>query len=152
MGADHGGYDLKEKMKIWLEEWDYKIEDMGAFELNPTDDFPQFALKVAMTVAEMNTHNKPALGVLCCRSGAGMSIVANKVDGIRAVNALSMRAVEHAREHDNVNILCLQGDWLEQNQARHLLLAFLNKPFSGSERHLRRLAQINHFEKSGKIS
>jgi len=157
LGADHGGFDLKEKSKQWLEEWGYKIEDMGAFQLDPADDYPPFAIKVAMAVAEMNSQNqaavdRPAVGVLFCRSGAGMSIAANKIDGIRAVNASAMHMIEHAREHDNVNVLCLQGDWLEPAQARHLLLAFLNTEFSGSERHSRRLAQITHFEKTGKIS
>lgn len=167
LGADHGGFDLKEKIKQWLEEWGYKIEDMGAFQLDPADDYPPFAIKVAMAVAEMDSQSqdlvdqdaadrpvidRPAVGVLFCRSGAGMSIAANKIDGIRAVNASAMHMIEHAREHDNVNVLCLQGDWLEPAQARHLLLAFLNTEFSGSERHSRRLAQITHFEKTGKIS
>lgn len=152
LGADHGGFVLKEKSKAWLQEWGYKTEDMGAFQLDPTDDYPPFAIKVAKAVAELNSQGETAIGVLYCRSGAGMSIAANKTDGIRAVNASTMHMVEHAREHDDANILCLQGDWLEPAQARHLLLAFLNTNFSGSERHLRRLAQISHFEKTGKIS
>lgn len=157
LGADHGGFDLKEKTKQWLEEWGYKTEDMGAFRLDPADDYPPFAIKVAMAVAGMNSQDQAAadqdaVGVLFCRSGAGMSIAANKIDGIRAVNASAMHMIKHAREHDDVNVLCLQGDWLEPAQARHLLLAFLNTEFSGSERHSRRLAQITHFEKTGKIS
>lgn len=152
LGTDHGGFELKEKCKTWLEEWGYQVEDLGAHELDPGDDYPPYALKVAIQVSEMNARGQDAVGVLLCRSGAGMSITANKVDGIRAVNATTIQMVEHAREHDDANVLCLQGDWLEPAVARQLLLTFLNTGFSNLERRQRRLAQITHFEKTGQIA
>jgi ribose 5-phosphate isomerase B len=152
LGSDHGGFELKENTKLWLTEWGFEFVDLGAIQLNPEDDFPKFALEAAKGVANAILQGQPALGILFCKSGAGMCIAANKIDGIRAASANSMLAVEHARDHDNINVLCLQGAWLEPAQARHLVLAFLNTPFSGSERHVRRLAQITDFERTGKIS
>lgn len=150
LGADHGGYQLKEEVKAWLEDWGYVYEDLGAHALNPRDDYPPFAFAVAQAVAAKLTAGVPAVGMLCCRSGAGMCIAANKVAGIRAVNASTMSAVKHARNDDNANVLCLQGDWLEPAQARHLVLAFLETPFSEAERHQRRIAQVSQFEETRK--
>lgn len=150
VGADHGGFELKEKLKIWLEEWGYECQDMGAHQFDSKDDYPRFAFAVAQGVSEQLAADQLAMGILCCRSGAGMCIAANKVAGIRGVNANSMVAVKHARNDDNANVLCLQGDWLEPAQARHLVNAFLHTPFSEADRHKRRIAQVAEFEATRK--
>ena len=80
IGADHGGFNLKEKVKHKLVEWGFDVEDMGAKTLDPDDDYPEFAYAVAKKVSENLSASR---GILLCRSGVGMDIVANKVKGIR---------------------------------------------------------------------
>lgn len=146
VGADHGGFALKEQAKLWLEEWGYAVEDLGAFALDPADDYPQPALAVAEQVA--GGQEGAQLGLLFCRSGGGMVIAANKVNGIRAVELASVEAAEHAKVHNNANVGSLAADWLSQEQAKAIIKTFVETEFSGAERHVRRLAQIAGYEQS----
>lgn len=143
LGADHGGYELKEKVKEWLTEWGYQFEDLGAHQLNPADDYPEFSFKVAEKVAQ----TPESLGVLLCRSGAGVSIAANKVKGIRATTGYSVDQIKFDRDHDNVNVLTLAGNWVGEAAAKDILQAYLATPYPGEERHQRRLDQIASYEK-----
>ena len=103
IGADHRGYPLKEALEAYLLEKGHTIEDKGAFELNPTDDYPDFAYPVAKAVAE----DPSARGILLCGSGMGMDVVANKVRGVRATVGYSKDAIHHARAHDDINVITL---------------------------------------------
>lgn len=142
LGADHGGYQLKEKTKQWLTEWGYEYQDLGAHQLDPADDYPQFAFAVAENVAQ----NPGSLGVLLCRSGAGVSISANKVKGVRATPAYSVPQIVQDRDHDDINVVTLAGNWLSDQEAQQLLKAFLETPYPRVERHQRRLDQISKYE------
>lgn len=142
LGADHGGYELKEKAKSWLHDWGYQYEDLGAHRFDPADDYPHYAFAVAEKVAQ----EPEAVGVLLCRSGGGVTIAANKVKGVRAVPVNSEQEAIHAREHNNANVISLSGDWLGDEQAQVILKRYLVTSFTAEERHQRRLAQIAQYE------
>lgn len=140
LGADHGGFSLKEEVKKWLVEEHYEVEDCGATTLNPEDDYPDFSFAVAEKVAANKGGDDK--GIIFCRSGAGAIIAANKIPGIRAVNTLSLETVQHAREDNNANVIGIGADILNAWQAKENILAFLTTPFSNEERHVRRLQKI----------
>lgn len=138
LGADHGGFPLKEKVKTWLTQWRYAFEDKGAVSLNPDDDYPDFAFAVADAVAK----NEQDRGILICRSSGGMVIAANKVCGVRAVAVFDEKGAKMAREHNNANILGLSGDWLDEEKAKAIVKTFITTQFSQDARHQRRLDKI----------
>jgi len=142
LGADHGGYGLKNKIKEWLAEWDLEYQDLGNQQHDSTDDYPDFALKVAEKVS-----NGKDRGILACRSAVGMVITANKVPGVRAAAAFDVKSARQARNNDDANILALSGDWLDEDKAKEVLKAWLDTEFSGAERHIRRLNKIKEIEK-----
>ena len=145
IGADHGGYALKEKVKTWLDEWKYDYTDEGALHLDPEDDYPDFAFAVAEAVS----HDSQGQGILICRSAAGMIIAANKVMGIRAVAVFDDVSTKHAREHNNANIIGLSGDWLDEEKAKQIVKTFLTTEFTKEERHQRRIDKISEMEEGG---
>ena len=155
LGSDHGGFDLKEKIKRWLTLWEYAWEDMGNTYYDQEDDYPQFAFAVAEKIVEEEEKGKKfpvpwkdrPKGIVCCRSSAGIVIAANKVIGARAAVSNSVRSAKHNRSHNDVNILALSGDWLEDYQAKKVIKVWLETEFSGEERHVRRLKQIEEYEK-----
>src|ERR1041385_9116586 len=108
LGADHGGFKLKEEIKNWLKEWNFGFEDMGADHYDPMDDYPDTAWPVAMKVGS----EKGSLGILVCRSGQGECIVANKARGTRAALAWNEQSAHSARNDDDANILCLPADYV----------------------------------------
>lgn len=142
LGADHGGFELKEKIKTWLTEWGYEFEDLGNTINDPEDDYPDFAFKVAEAVSK----NPESRGVLACRSAAGMVMAANKIKRIRAVAAFDVTSAKHSREHNDANVLGLSGDWMDEETAQEILRVFLETPFSGEERHQRRIEKIKKYE------
>lgn len=136
LGADHGGFALKEKIKTWLAEWGEAYQDLGNALLDPDDDETTYAQIVAQKiVAEPN-----ARGILLCKSGGGMAIMANRYKGIRAVDCMTVQAAMHAREHNDANILTLAAEWLSDEQAKQILQVWLQTPFSNKERYKRRIA------------
>ena len=143
IGSDHGGFELKNYLKEWLVEQGYSVEDCGNTVLDPADDYPIYALSVAKAVAS----NPESRGILICRSGVGVTIAANKVQGVRASLATNVEEVRHAREHDDLNVLALSGDYISEDEAKEFVAAFLNTDFSQHERHIRRLQQITDYEK-----
>ena len=138
LGADHAGFELKEKIKNWLEKHQFEYQDMGNFQLDPHDDYPDFAAVVARRVAREKT-----LGILFCGSAQGMCIAANKIDGARAVIPISLKEARLSREHNDANILCLSGWHCNYHKATKMLERFLTTPFSGEQRHVRRLRKIS---------
>lgn len=146
VGADHGGFEYKQHLISALKEADYDVTDLGANTLDPDDDYPQFAFAVAEAVVKDTTQNQQAVGVLLCRSGGGVTIAANKVAGIRAVQARDEKEVEHARQQNNANVLALSGDWLDVAQIIQLTKLFIETTFSNEARHARRVAQIEKYE------
>ncbi len=149
IGADHGGFELKGQLKKFLKASDYDVEDVGNLKMEKNDDYTDFARKVAEAVGKDGREigQKNVMGVLVCRSAAGMVIAANKVKGVRAVAAFDETSAIHSREHNDANILALSGDWLEIVAARNVLKAWLETPYSNELRHTRRLKKILEMEK-----
>lgn len=139
LGADHGGFQLKEQMKLWLQDWGIPYEDKGAYQLDGEDDYPDFAFAVSEAVAQAPQVNK---GVLVCRSAAGVIIAANKIKTIRAVAPATLEGAIHSRQHNDANVLGLSGDWLDVATAKTMVQQWLNTPFSAESRHQRRLDKI----------
>ena len=144
LGADHGGYKLKEAIKYWLREWDIRFEDLGAHEFRPDDDYPDFAWPVAVKVG----HEQGAMGILACRSGQGECIVANKARGARAALAWNDSVAKAARHDDDVNILCLPADYLTLDNAKAIVHDFLTTPFAAEERFIRRVNKVKKIEEN----
>lgn len=145
IGADHGGFKLKEKIKTWLTEWGFEFEDLGAHELKEDDDYPDYAFAVAGKVVS----EPGSLGILACRSGQGECIAANKVKGIRAAVAWSGESARSARRDDNVNVLCLAADHVGMGEQRKIVSSFIGTPFEANARFQRRLEKINKIELNG---
>jgi len=138
LGADHGGWELKDALKAWLQERGLTVEDFGALNQDPGDDYPDFAKAVAEAVAD----GKAELGLLVCTSGVGMSISANKVAGVRAAVIGDAETAALCRQHNNVNVLCLSGKKTPPELGKKILEAFINARFEGG-RHERRVLKMD---------
>lgn len=141
-GADHGGYPLKAIIIADLEKMGHTVVDCGAYQLNPTDDYPDFSYAVALAVQ----HGDAERGVVVCGSGVGASIAANKVKGVRAALCHDCYSAHQGVEHDDMNVLCLGARVIGDEVARELVRTFVNARFSGEERHQRRLAKVEQIE------
>ncbi len=143
VGADHGGFELKNKLVAWLIEQKYDVVDCGNTKLDPLDDFPDFAFAVADGVAA----DPESRGIVLCRSAGGVTIAANKVRGIRCVTGVNPTDVAHNRGHDDANVLAIAGDYTNEHEAKELVKTFLTTEFHGEERFVRRLNKIKEREK-----
>ncbi|HEY2328843.1 MAG TPA: ribose 5-phosphate isomerase B, partial [Verrucomicrobiae bacterium] len=138
LGADHGGFELKETLKSFLRERGLAVTDFGATSKDPADDYPDFALPAAKAVAE----GRAGLGLLICTSGIGVSITANKVAGIRAGLIADEEAATLARQHNDLNVLCLSAKKTAPELAKKILAAFVAAKFEGG-RHERRVLKMD---------
>jgi glycine hydroxymethyltransferase len=137
LGADHGGYELKETLKQHLQQRGLNVVDFGAKSKDPGDDYPDYAEPVAQAVAA----GRAELGLLICTSGIGMSIAANKVPGVRAALVADAPTAALVRQHNDANVLCIAGKTTSAETGRKILDAFLNAKFEGG-RHERRIEKI----------
>jgi ribose 5-phosphate isomerase B len=137
LGADHGGFSLKNELMRRLQE-QYEILDVGAHTLDPADDYPDIAQAVAQEVASGRVER----GILVCGSGVGACIVANKVPSVRACLCHDTYSAHQGVEHDNMNVLCLGARVIGLELATELATTFLNARFSGEPRHRRRLKKL----------
>lgn len=141
LGADHGGFELKEHIKTFLQSTpQFVVNDLGTHSLDSVD-YPIFGKAVAEVVA----RGEAQYGILVCGTGIGISIAANKVAGIRAALVYDELTAKMSREHNNANVLCLGGRTTEPSKALKLVEIFLNTPFEGG-RHQRRLDEIAAIE------
>lgn len=144
LGADHAGFDMKTSVREHLELAGYTVEDLGAHELDPADDYPQYGEAVAEAVLK----HPGSLGVLSCGNAEGICIVANKFDGIRAGVGYATEAARTMRTDDNANVICIPGRIETNDDPLAIVDAFVTTPFSGAERHVRRLEQVREIEKA----
>lgn len=140
LGADHGGYNLKEAIKKYLDSKKIAYKDFGTYDENSVNYAP-YAYKVATAV----TSGACEKGILCCGTGIGISIAANKVKGIRAAVCTNAFCAEMTRRHNDANIMAMGGRVISPEQAVELTEIFLNTPFEGG-RHAERIAQIAAIE------
>lgn len=139
LGTDHGGFELKEKLIIWLEKQDHDVVDVGAHSLEPEDDFTDYAFLVAQDLQD----DPDSKGILLCRNGVGVAIVANRFGGIRCALGFNAKQIEKARSDDDVNCLSLPADYLTEAEAKKIVTAFLETSFSGQEKYRRRLKKVD---------
>ena len=168
LATDHRGFGLKEKIKEWLKGWGYQYEDMGAFEYNPEDDYPDFISKAAEKVSQDPENSK---AIILGGSGQGEAIVANRHKGVRAAvfygpslgrkffwyffgggyllgRTIKLakeleKVVKLSREHNDANILSLGIFFLDEDTAKRVIKLWLETPFSNEERHRRRINKID---------
>ena len=144
LGADHAGFELKEKVKKYLQSKGVEIIDLGT-ESTESVDYPDFAIQVAQLVSQKMVD----WGVLVCKSGIGMSIVANKVAGVRAALCHTVEDTKLARGHNDANLLALSGAFTTEEEAKKIVDAWLETKFEGG-RHERRVTKILDLEKQRK--
>jgi RpiB/LacA/LacB family sugar-phosphate isomerase len=137
LGADHGGFELKETVKRYLEQRGVSIADFGAHTRQPSDDYPDFAHLVGQSVSS----HRAELGLLICTSGIGMSITANKIPGVRAALVSDEESASLARQHNDANVICLGANHVSAEHAKKIVEAFLNAHFEGG-RHERRVSKM----------
>ncbi len=143
IGADHGGYSLKEELVSWLKAQNYKVTDLGAHSFNASDDYPDYAIPVARAVAQGEVER----GIIICGSGVGACVAANKVPGVRAGVCHDTYSAHQGVEHDDMNILCLGARVIGIELAKELVTAFLKAQFNRTERFQRRLDKVLALEK-----
>lgn len=142
IGADHGGFELKEKLKVFVSNLGFDIEDLGAFQLNPEDDYPDFIIPTVRKVSQ----NPDSLGIVIGRSGNGEAIAANKIKGIRAAVCLTSEMARKAKKDNDANVLSLGADYVNHSEVENIVKTFLETKFSDEERHLRRIEKIKALE------
>ena len=140
IGADHAGFEQKELLKNYLVEQGFSVYDKGCFSEDRVD-YPDFA----KTVSEAVAAGEADYGVLVCGTGIGMAMAANKVNGIRAANAVTPEFAQLAREHNNANVLTVSGRFVSLETNKAILDAFLNTEFGGG-RHEGRVSKIMELE------
>jgi len=143
IGADHRGFKLKETLKAYLVSSGYTVHDVGNDHYDENDDYPDFAVKVAEKVSGDLSNSK---GILLCASGVGVDMVANKFSGLRSALIFSPDQAYMSRNDDDVNILSLPAAYLSDEGAKKIVSVWLQTPFSGDERHKRRLNKIKQLE------
>ncbi|MCX6730038.1 MAG: RpiB/LacA/LacB family sugar-phosphate isomerase [Candidatus Portnoybacteria bacterium] len=141
LGADHGGFSFKEKIKEYLKELKTDFVDLGNLKFEPEDDFVDYAVLVANKVAETNGR-----GILICTNGEGMCVVANKFKGIRAVSPTNKKAAQQTKEHLDSNILCLGEHTMSFREAKKIIKIWLETDFFNAERYIRRINKIKKLE------
>ncbi len=137
IGSDHGGFELKQKIIRHLEKEGIAYEDVGCYDKSSCD-YPAFGHAVAHKVAQGECDK----GIVLCTTGIGISIAANKVPGIRCALCSDTLSAKMTRLHNDANVLALGGGMLGENLAFDIVDTFLSTPFSGEEKHVRRVSQL----------
>ncbi|MEU8424618.1 ribose-5-phosphate isomerase [Micromonospora sp. NPDC048835] len=147
LGSDHAGFELKVHLANHLAMQGYDVVDVGPHGYDPDDDYPTFCLHTGDQVVADET----GLGVVIGGSGNGEQIAANKVAGVRAALAWSVETAQLARQHNDANVVAIGARQHTLDEATGIVEAFLNTPFSGNERHARRIAQVAEYEQTRKL-
>ena len=142
IGADHAGFDLKAQVVPWLESSGHQVVDLGAHDLDPADDFPDFAAAVARSV----TGGEVERGLMICGSGVGASIATNKVSGVRACLCHDTYTARQGVEHNDMNVLCLGGRVIGIETAKEVIAAFIGAEFMPEDRFQRRIDKVSKIE------
>lgn len=151
IATDHAGLDLAHYFIDHLTDSGYDVLDHGPQAYDPDDDYPSFCINAALAVARERAAGMDSLGIVLGGSGNGEQIVANKVPGIRAALAWSVATAHLAREHNDAQLIAIGGRQHAAEEALEIVTAFLETPFSGEERHQRRIDQVAEFEQRGEI-
>lgn len=145
IGSDHAGYELKTRLCEWLGEHGHDVVDCGPEKLDPEDDYPPYCIRVGENVVV----HPGSLGIVLGGSGNGEQIAANKVRGVRAALAWSEETAVLARQHNDANVLALGARMVDSDHAVRLVELFLGTPYTGEERHTRRVRMLSEYERTG---
>jgi ribose 5-phosphate isomerase B len=151
IGSDHAGLELKDHLMGWLADRGHEVVDHGPFFLDPLDDYPVFCLRAAEGVAADRAAGLDSLGVVVGGSGNGEQVAANKVDGIRAALVWSEETAALAREHNDANVISVGGRMHGVDDMTRFVEVFLETPFTGEERHVRRIGMLTDYERSREL-
>ena len=143
IGADHRGFELKEAVKAWLVENEYEVEDVGNYQLNPEDDYVDYALKVAESI---EGNGGTSYGILLCGSGHGVDMVANRFPHVRAVLGFNDEVSMQGRQHEDANVLVLPADWTTLDEATERVRLFLTTEKNTETRYERRRARVANLQ------
>ncbi len=143
LGADHNGFERKRELTEYLQRSGYEVVDASNEQLDPEDDFPQFASRV---VNAMRAEGSEARGILLCGSGQGICMAANRFKGIRAALASDQEDARSARNDDDSNVLCLSARYLDFDTTIGIVHTWLMTPFAGATRFKRRITQLDELE------
>ncbi len=145
LGGDHAAYDLQRALVAWLGEQGHDVVDHGPVRYDDQDDYPVFVLRAAEGVAQ----DPGSLGIVLGGSGNGEQMAANKVRGIRAALCYTPELARLARQHNDAQVISLGGRFTSLDEAKEMVQAFVDTPFSGVERHQRRLDMVDTYERDG---
>lgn len=151
VATDHAGLELLRDIVDFLTQSGHEAVDHGPQEFDALDDFPGYCIAAAQGVMADSENGIDALGIVFGGSGNGEQIAANKVPGIRAALVWNRETAVLAKEHNNANVLAIGARQHSVDEAMLLIETFINTPFSGDERHARRIGQITHFETTGEV-
>jgi ribose 5-phosphate isomerase B len=145
ISSDHAGFELKEILRSFLEDLNYNVIDHGAYKLDKDDDYPDFMAPLARDVSK---HSDILKGIVIGASGQGEAIACNKFPGVRAVVYYGGNAeiIQLSREHNDANILSLGAQFLNIEEAKMVVKTWLETPFSGDERHVRRIKKLDKLD------
>jgi ribose 5-phosphate isomerase B len=147
LGSDHAGLELKTALIGWLREAGHEPVDCGPVSYDPEDDYPGYVMRAAQRAV----GDPGSLGIVIGGSGNGEQIAANKIPGVRAALAWTTETARLARQHNDANVLSLGARMYPLEDALGFAGVFLETPFSGEDRHARRLAEIAEYEKTGQL-
>jgi ribose 5-phosphate isomerase B len=151
IGSDHAGLELKDHLMGWLADQGHEVVDHGPFVHDPLDDYPVFCLRAAEAVAAERADGHESLGVVVGGSGNGEQMAANKVDGIRAALVWSEETAQLARMHNDATMMAVGGRMHSLEEMTAYVGVFLTTPFSGDERHVRRIGMLTEYERSREL-
>lgn len=152
VATDHAGLDLSKELQAHLRAGGHDVVDHGPQSYDPLDDYPSFCINAAIAVVADQAAGIPALGVIFGGSGNGEQMAANKVRGARAALVWSVPTAELARQHNDANLIAIGARQHTVAEAELFIDTFLATPFSGDERHARRIAQLAEYETTGSIA
>lgn len=147
IGSDHAGLEFKNRIVSHLEAKGHTVVDHGPHQFDPLDDYPVFCIPAAEAVAK----EPGSFGIVLGGSGNGEQMAANKVKGVRAALVWSIETAKLAREHNDANVISIGGRMHDEAFCLQLVDTFLATPFSGDERHVRRIGLLSKYEKDGTI-
>ena len=147
IGTDHAGFEMKEDLKEYLSDLGHDVIDQGAYELNPTDDYPDFVALVAEGVVDASVEGpEEVFGIVLGGTGTGEAIEANRLLGVRTAVYYGgpKEIITLSREHNDANVLSLGARFISLAEAKEAVKLFLETPFSGEERHIRRIVKLDN--------
>ncbi|WP_413320522.1 ribose-5-phosphate isomerase [Agrococcus sp. 1P02AA] len=152
VATDHAGFEMSQRLVEHLRQQGHEPVDHGPSAYDAEDDYPSFCINAARAVVADQRAGVEALGVVFGGSGNGEQMAANKVEGVRAALAWSLVTAQLAREHNDANVVAVGARQHEEHEMLAIIDAFVATPFSGAERHARRIAQLGEYETTGAIA